>query len=219
MRLLLVEDEPTLAAQIRGALSSSEFAVDLVGDGEDACLLGGTEPYDGVVLDLGLPKLDGLAVLRHWRQHGIKMPVLVLTARADWHSKVEGLNAGADDYLGKPFIMEELVARMRALIRRSMGFTASVIACGPISLDAAAGRVLVDGSPVTLTGREFRLLDYLMHRQGHIVSQRELAEHIYDLEDERESNTIEVFIGRIRRKLGVDVIKTIRGLGYRLEGT
>jgi two-component system OmpR family response regulator len=217
MRVLVVEDEAKLAAQLRDALMAAGFSADIASDGEEARLLGGTEPYDAVVLDLGLPKQDGLSVLRHWRARGLRMPVLILTARSDWHNKVEGLNAGADDYLAKPFVMEELIARIHALIRRSKGFAASEITCGPIVLDTAAAKVSVNGQPVTLTAHEFKTLNYLMHRQGRIVSQRELAEHIYDLEDERESNTIEVFVGRIRRKLGVDVISTIRGLGYRLE--
>ena len=219
MRVLVVEDESTLAAQLQAALDKAGFAIDLATDGEDASALGDSEPYDAVVLDLGLPKLDGLAVLRHWRNRGVKAPVLILTARSDWHNKVEGLNAGADDYLGKPFVMDELVARVRALIRRAKGFAGSEIVCGPIVLDSSAGKVTVDGRPVALTAQEFRTLSYLMHRQGRIVSQRELGEHIYDLDDERESNTIEVFIRRIRRKLGVDAIRTVRGLGYRLEAS
>ncbi len=217
MRLLVVEDETKLAAQLRDALTAAGFSADIAHDGEAACLLGATQPYDAVLLDLGLPRQDGLSVLRHWRARGLRIPVLILTARSDWHNKVEGLNAGADDYLAKPFVMQELIARLHALIRRSKGFAASEIICGPVVLDAATGRVTVNAQPVTLTAQEFRTLNYLMHRQGRIVSQRELAEHIYDLQDERESNTIEVFIGRIRRKLGVDVIRTIRGLGYRLE--
>jgi two-component system OmpR family response regulator len=217
MRVLVVEDERKLAAQLRSALSLAGFSADAAHDGEEARLLGSTEPYDAVVLDLGLPRQDGLAVLRHWRGRGTRVPVLILTARSDWHSKVEGLNAGADDYLGKPFVMEELIARVQALIRRSKGFAAPEITCGPIALNVATGRATVDGKPVALTAQEFKTLSYLMHRQGRIVSQRELGEHIYDLEDERESNTIEVFVGRIRRKLGVDAIKTLRGLGYRLE--
>jgi len=217
MRVLLVEDEPTLAEQVRTALNNSGFAADLAVDGEEAQLLGDSEPYDAVILDLGLPRLDGLAVLRHWRRERKTLPVLILTARSGWHSKVEGLNAGADDYLAKPFVTEELIARVRALIRRSKGFTASEIVCGPIILDGPAGKVTVAGREVTLTAQELRILSYLMLRQGRIVSQRELGDHIYDLDSERESNTIEVFVGRIRRKLGIDVIKTIRGLGYRLE--
>lgn len=217
MRVLVVEDETKLATQLRDALTAASFSADIASDGEEARLLGGTEPYDAVVLDLGLPKQDGLSVLRHWRARGLRTPVLILTARSDWHNKVEGLNAGADDYLAKPFVMQELIARIQALIRRSKGFAASEITCGPVVLDSVAGKVAVNGQPVTLTAQEFKTLNYLMHRQGRIVSQRELAEHIYDLADERESNTIEVFIGRIRRKLGVDVIRTIRGLGYRLE--
>ncbi len=217
MRVLVVEDEARLATQLRDAVGAAGFAVDVATDGEEARLLGDTEPYDAVVLDLGLPKLDGLSVLRHWRASGLRMPVLILTARTDWHNKVEGLNAGADDYLGKPFVMDELVARIHALIRRSKGFATAQITCGSVILDSAAGKISVNGQPVTLTAQEFRTLSYLIHRQGRIVSQRELADHIYDLEDERESNTIEVFVGRVRRKLGVDVIKTIRGLGYRME--
>jgi len=217
MRLLLVEDETTLASQIRRALDEAGFAVDHAADGEEASSLGDTEPYDAVILDLGLPRGDGLSVLRRWRRRGNRMPVLILTARSDWPSKVEGLDAGADDYLAKPFVMDELIARLRALIRRSNGIATSEIACGPIRLDSAAGRVSVDGRTVAMTARELRVLGYLMQRQGRIVSQRELIEHVYDLDDERGSNTIEVFIGRIRRKLGVDAVATIRGLGYRME--
>ena len=217
MRVLLVEDEPVLAGQIRQALGDMEFAVDLAADGEEAEYLGDSEPYDAVILDLSLPRLDGLSVLRHWRRTGRRMPVLILTARAGWRSKVEGLNCGADDYLAKPFVMDELIARLRALIRRAKGHASANISCGPITLDVSAGKVLVDGRAVALTAQEFRILSYLMHRQGRIVSQRELGEHIYDLHDERDSNTVEVFIGRIRRKLGVDTIKTVRGLGYQLE--
>ncbi len=217
MRLLLVEDEPVLANQIRQALGDVEFAVDVAADGEDAEYLGDTQPYDAVVLDLGLPRLDGLSVLRHWRKTGRRTPVLILTARSDWKSKVQGLNAGADDYLAKPFVMDELIARIRALIRRAKGHASSDIVCGPITLDASAGKVSVNGQPVALTAQEYRTLSYLMHRQGRIISQRELSEHIYDVDDERESNTIEVFIRRIRRKLEVDAIKTVRGLGYRMD--
>jgi two-component system OmpR family response regulator len=217
MRLLVVEDEPALAAQLRDTLSAGGFAVDISADGDDALSLGSTEPYDAIVLDLGLPGVDGVSVVRRWRQKGRSMPVLLLTGWSDGRSRADGLNAGADDYMGKPFLGDELLARLRALIRRTHGFASPMLACGPLLLDTVAGHVTVNNIRVSLTAREFRTLSYLMHRQGCIVSQSELAGHIYDLDDERESNTIEVFVGRIRRKLGVNVIKTVRGLGYRLQ--
>lgn len=217
MRILVVEDEPTLGRQLKEALVADSYAVDLAADGEEGHFLGDTEPYDAVILDLGLPKLDGLSVLRSWRKAGRDMPVLVLTARDAWHEKVEGIDAGADDYLGKPFRMEELKARLRALIRRAGGHATAQLACGPVLLDTRTGRVTVNGAAVTLTSHEFRVLSYLMHHKGKVVSRAELTEHVYAQDFDRDSNTIEVFIGRLRRKLGVEVIRTVRGLGYRLE--
>lgn len=216
MRILLVEDEPSLRAQLRAVLEGCGYVVDEADNGRDAHHLGATEPFDAVVLDLGLPVLDGLSVLRRWREAGLTVPVLILTARDTWHDKVTGIDAGADDYLAKPFHLEELLARVRALIRRAQGLASPLLRCGPISLDTRSARVSVEGQPLNLTGHEFRLLSYLMHRPGQVVSRTELTEHIYDQEFDRDSNTIEVFIGRLRRKLPPDSIDTVRGMGYRL---
>ena len=217
MRVLVVEDEPDLARQLKTALTDAGYAVDVAPDGEEGHFLGDTEPYDAIVLDLGLPVMDGISVLDKWRTDGRDMPVLILTARDAWSEKVAGLDAGADDYLTKPFKMEELLARVRALIRRSSGHTSSELACGPVTLDTRSGKVFVDGEAVRLTAQEFKLLSYLMHHQGKVVSRTELTEHIYDQDFDRDSNTIEVFVNRIRKKLNVGVIKTVRGLGYQLE--
>ena len=216
MRVLLVEDEPTLRAQLRAGLADAGYAVDDVGNGGDAHHLGANEPFDAVVLDLGLPVLDGLSVLKRWREAGRTMPVLILTARDSWHEKVAGIDAGADDYLAKPFHMEELLARVRALIRRAQGLASPLLQCGVIALDTRSGRVTLDGQPVNLTSHEFRLLAYLMHRPGSVVSRTELTEHLYAQDFDRDSNTIEVFIGRLRRKLPPQTIETVRGMGYRL---
>ncbi|MHA7065086.1 response regulator [Azospirillum baldaniorum] len=217
MRLLVVEDDPALARQLAERLEGEGYAVDRAADGEEGQFLGETEPYDAIVLDLGLPRVDGLTVLRSWRAQGITAPVIILTARGAWTEKVQGIDAGADDYLAKPFSMEELLARIRALIRRSKGHASAEIACGGVVLDTRSGRVTLDGQTVDLTGHEFRVLDYLMHRKGQLVSRTELTEHIYAQDFDRDSNTIEVFVGRLRRKLGADLIKTVRGLGYKLE--
>ncbi|ALJ37916.1 DNA-binding response regulator [Azospirillum brasilense] len=217
MRLLVVEDDPALARQLAERLEGEGYAVDRAADGEEGQFLGETEPYDTIVLDLGLPRVDGLTVLRSWRAQGIAAPVIILTARGAWTEKVQGIDAGADDYLAKPFSMEELLARIRALIRRSKGHASAEIACGGVVLDTRSGRVTLDGQTVELTGHEFRVLDYLMHRKGQLVSRTELTEHIYAQDFDRDSNTIEVFVGRLRRKLGADLIKTVRGLGYKLE--
>ncbi|AWJ92094.1 DNA-binding response regulator (plasmid) [Azospirillum baldaniorum] len=217
MRLLVVEDDPALARQLAERLEGEGYAVDRAADGEEGQFLGETEPYDAIVLDLGLPRVDGLTVLRSWRAGGIATPVIILTARGAWTEKVQGIDAGADDYLAKPFSMEELLARIRALIRRSKGHASAEIACGGVVLDTRSGRVTLDGQTVDLTGHEFRVLDYLMHRKGQLVSRTELTEHIYAQDFDRDSNTIEVFVGRLRRKLGADLIKTVRGLGYKLE--
>ncbi|HEX9648649.1 MAG TPA: response regulator transcription factor [Alphaproteobacteria bacterium] len=216
MRVLVVEDDTTLAAQLRAALDQAGYAVDAAGDGEEAQFLGETEPYDVVVLDLGLPVVDGVTVLERWRRAGHAVPVLILTARDSWHDKVAGFDAGADDYLAKPFRMEELLARLRALIRRASGHASARLACGPIELDTARSQVTVEGAPVKLTAHEYKLLAYLMHHQGQVVSRTELIEHIYDQSFDRDSNTIEVFVARLRKKLGVPAIETVRGLGYRL---
>ena len=217
MRVLIVEDEPNLLRQLRTVLEGAGYAVDTAGDGEEGHFLGSTENYDAVVLDLGLPEVDGLTVLDRWRKEGRTTPVLVLTARDSWSDKVAGLDAGADDYLAKPFQTEELVARLRALIRRSSGLATSVLTAGKVHLDGRSGRVTVDGMPVKLTAQEFKLLSYLMHHKGKVVSRTELIEHIYDQDFDRDSNTIEVFITRIRKKLGPDLITTTRGLGYSLD--
>ncbi len=217
MRVLVVEDTPELARQLKQRLEGEGYAVDTAADGEEGRFLGETEPYDAVILDLGLPKIDGLTVLRSWRRGGMAVPVLILTARDAWNEKVQGIDAGADDYLAKPFSMEELLARVRALIRRAKGHATAEIACGGVVLDTRSGRVTVDGEPVELTAFEYRVLSYLMHRKGQVVSRTELIEHVYAQDFDRDSNTIEVFVGRLRRKLGVDVIKTVRGQGYRAD--
>lgn len=216
MRLLVVEDDPDLAGQLAEALRESGYAVDLTRDGEEAEFLGETEPYDAVVLDLGLPNVDGMTILERWRENGRTMPVLILTARDRWSDKVAGFDAGADDYLAKPFRVEELIARLRALIRRSGGLASPVIEIGPISIDTRSSRVTLDTSPVKLTGQEYRLLAYMAHNLGKVLSRTELTEHLYDQDFDLDSNTIEVFIGRLRRKLGTEAIETVRGLGYRM---
>jgi len=216
MRLLVVEDNAALAAQLRVALVDSGFAVDSAFDGEEGLFLGESEPYDAVVLDLGLPKLDGLSVLRQWRAAEHAMPVLILTARGSWTDKVEGLNAGADDYLAKPFAMAELVARLHALIRRAHGHAQPEIACGPLRIDTAAQTVTLEGVPVRLTAMEFRLLECLAHHLGQPVSKTQLTEHLYSQDFDRDSNTLEVIVARLRRKLGDALIETVRGQGYRL---
>ncbi len=217
MRILVVEDDPILSRQLRDRLISEGYAVDPATDGEEAAFLGATEPYDAIVLDLGLPRRDGVSVLRGWRGAGVRVPVLILTARDHWHDKVQGIDAGADDYLAKPFHMEELLARIRALIRRAQGHARAELRAGPVLLDTRAGTVSVDGAPLDLTAYEFRVLSYLMHHAGEVVSRTALTEHVYAQDFDRDSNTIEVFIGRLRKKLRVDLIKTVRGLGYRLE--
>lgn len=216
MRLLVVEDDPDLNRQLVTALGDAGYAVDRAFDGEEAHFLGDTEPYDAIVLDIGLPKMDGLSVLESWRRAGKSMPVLILTARDRWSDKVQGFDAGADDYVAKPFHMEEVLARLRALLRRASGHASSELSCGPLRLDTRSGRVSVDGNPVKLTSHEYRLLAYLMHHAGRVVSRSELVEHLYDQDFDRDSNTIEVFVGRLRRKLDCDVIQTVRGLGYLL---
>ncbi len=219
MRLLVVEDDRDLNRQIVAALEGAGYAVDRAFDGEEAQFLGDTEPYDAIVLDIGLPKLDGIAVLEAWRRAGRTMPVLILTARDRWSDKVRGFDAGADDYVGKPFHMEEILARIRALLRRATGHASAELCSGLIKLDTRAGRVLVDGVAVKLTSHEYRLLSYLMHHAGRVVSRAEIVEHLYEQDFDRDSNTIEVFVGRLRKKLGVDLIQTMRGLGYLVEAS
>jgi two-component system OmpR family response regulator len=216
MRILVVEDSPELREQLSRTLSQHGYAVDLAGNGEDGQFLGETEPYDAIVLDLGLPKVQGLTVLRAWRDQGITTPVLILTARDRWHDKVEGFDAGADDYVAKPFHTEEVLARLRALLRRAAGHATSAIECGDLRVDTRAARATVGGEPIKLTSHEYKVLAYLMHHRGRVVPRTELVEHIYDQDFDRDSNTIEVFIGRLRKKIGNDRIQTERGLGYRL---
>lgn len=217
MRVLIVEDDPDLLRQLSGSLKDAGYAVDTAEDGEEGHYLGETEPYDCVVLDLGLPKLDGLTVLERWRREGRAMPVIILTARDRWNDKVQGIDAGADDYLTKPFHTEELLARVRALMRRAAGHASSEIEIGPLFVDTRSSRVILNGAPVKLTSLEYRLLAYLALHKGKVVSRTELVEHLYDQDFDRDSNTIEVFVGRIRKKIGNDLIKTVRGLGYVLE--
>ncbi|HEV3333132.1 MAG TPA: response regulator transcription factor [Bryobacteraceae bacterium] len=217
MRILVVEDEASLAKQLTSSFAEAGYAVDHAADGEQADFLAQTELYDAMVLDLGLPKVDGLTLLRNWREAGLATPVLVLTARGSWHDKVRGIDGGADDYVSKPFRIEEVLARLRALIRRASGHLVPELRAGSVVLDPRQSRVTLDGAPVKLTGHEFRVLSYLMHHRGSVVSQAELTEHIYAQDFDRDSNTVEVFIARLRRKLGVSLIETVRGLGYRIE--
>jgi two-component system, OmpR family, response regulator len=217
VRILVAEDEGQLARRLAEALGGAGYAVDCASDGERADVLARTESYDAVVLDLGLPRIDGLSILRRWREAGMTVPVLVLTARGSWHEKVQGIDSGADDYVAKPFRMEEVLARLRGLIRRASGRPSTRIRCGEVELDARTASVTRRGVPVKLTSHEFRVLSYLMHHRGRVVSQAELVDHIYAQDFDRDSNTIEVFVARLRRKLGADSIATVRGLGYRVE--
>lgn len=216
MRILIVEDDKDLNRQLSDAFEEAGYVVDKASDGEEGHFLGDTEPYDAVVLDIGLPEMDGITVLENWRREGRNMPVLILTARDRWNDKVSGIDAGADDYVTKPFHIEEVLARVRALIRRSAGHAASLIECGNLQLDTRTSKVTLDGGPVKLTSHELRLLSYFMHHQDRVLSRTELTEHLYDQDFDRDSNTIEVFIGRLRKKLGGQYIETVRGLGYRL---
>ncbi len=218
MRILIVEDEPTLAQQLGEALTGAGYVVDTAADGQDGHYLGEVESFDAVVLDLGLPVMDGITVLKKWRNAGRSMPVLILTARDNWHEKVAGIDAGADDYLAKPFHMEELLARLRALLRRAAGHASSELHCGSVVLDTRNARVTVDGRALALTSHEFRILSFLMHHPDEVVSRGTLTEHIYAQDFDRDSNTIEVFIARLRKKLPDGFIVTVRGLGYRLAG-
>ncbi|AKR54745.1 DNA-binding response regulator [Youhaiella tibetensis] len=216
MRILVVEDDTNLNRQIKDALIDGGYAVDVAFDGEEGHYLGDTEPYDAVILDIGLPQMDGLSVLEQWRRDGKTMPVLLLTARDRWSDKVQGIDAGADDYVAKPFHMEELLARLRALVRRAAGHASNEITAGPVRLDVRSGKVTVDGQAIKLTSHELRLLSYLMHHKGKVISRTELTEHLYDQDFDRDSNTIEVFVGRLRKKLPEEVIQTVRGLGYQI---
>lgn len=218
MRILVVEDEPRIAGDVRSALTGAGYAVDHATDGEDAWFRGDTETYDLVILDLGLPTMDGLSVLRRWRGAGRHMPVLILTARGAWPERVEGIDAGADDYLAKPYRMEELIARVRALIRRSVGQGTPIMQAGELSLDTRHMQILRRGVPVSLSPLEYRLLAYLIHQQGRVVSPGELIEHLYGDGDAREANALEAVIARLRRKVGANAIETRRGFGYVLGG-
>jgi two-component system OmpR family response regulator len=216
MRVLIVDDEPALSDHLSRALGDAGYAVDVAADGERADFAVRTESYDAVLLDLGLPHVDGLTLLRGWRESGLRVPVLVLTARGSWHETVDGIDSGADDYVSKPFRMEEVLARVRGLIRRAVGHSQQLLRCGGVVLDPRLARVTKDGVQVKLTSHEFRVLSYLMHHRDRVVSQSELTEHIYAQDFDRDSNTVEVFVARLRRKLGASVIETVRGLGYRL---
>jgi two-component system, OmpR family, response regulator len=216
VRVLVVEDDADLNRQLADALKEAGYAVDTATDGEQGHFLGDTEPYDLVVLDIGLPVLDGISVLERWRRDGRSMPVLILTARDRWSDKVQGIDAGADDYVAKPFHIEEVLARVRALVRRAAGHATNEIEIGPVRLDSRAGKVTVNGNPVKLTSHEYRVLEYLMHHRDRVVSRTELIEHLYDQDFDRDSNTIEVFVGRLRKKMTADIIETVRGLGYRI---
>ena len=219
MRILVVEDDRDLNTQLAEALRDAGYVVDSAYDGEEGHFLGDSEPYDAVILDIGLPQMDGLSVLGKWRRDGRGMPVLLLTARDRWSDKVQGIDAGADDYVAKPFHIEEVLARVRALVRRAAGHASNTLAAGPVRLDLKASRVTVDGSPIKLTSHEYKVLEYLMHHPGKVISRTELTEHLYDQDFDRDSNTIEVFVGRLRKKLGVDLIETVRGMGYRIGPT
>lgn len=216
MRVLVVEDDKNLREQLATALGDAGYTVDTADNGEDGQFLGETEPYDLAILDLGLPKVDGLSVLKAWRKDGRTMPVLILSARDRWSEKVEGLDLGANDYVTKPFHMGELLARVRANVRRQTDHQSSTLEVGDLRLNAATGQVTVNGAPIKLTAYQYKVLDYLMHHAGRIVSRSELTEKIYSQDHERDSNTIEVFIGILRRKIGSNRILTEKGLGYRL---
>jgi len=218
MRILIVEDNTELAKQVKSTLAHERFVVDTAGDGEEGLFLAETEPYDAIILDLGLPKLDGLSVLQRLRASGNEVPVLILTSRDTWREKVTGLKAGADDYLSKPFEFEELLARLEALIRRASGHSNPILTCCNVVLDTSGARVTLDGNPVDLTALEYRTLEYLMQHPDKVVSKTELTEHIYDQDFDRDSNVIEVLINRLRGKLNPELIETRRGLGYQIGG-
>jgi DNA-binding response OmpR family regulator len=217
MRVLIAEDEARVATDIAEALAAGGLVPEIASNGEDAWFRGGTENYSAIVLDLGLPKIDGITVLKRWRQEGVNTPVIVLTARGSWSERVEGIDAGADDYLPKPFRMEELMARVRALIRRATGRIEPMITVGPVMLDPRTRQVTVKGIPAGLTPLEFRLLNYLFHNRGRVVPQAELSDNLYSHDSERDSNAIEALVGRLRRKIKADIIETRRGFGYLVE--
>jgi DNA-binding response OmpR family regulator len=214
MRVLVVEDDQRIASDVSRTLEASGYVVETVANGEDAWFLGDTEDYGAVILDLGLPGMDGLAVLKRWRANGRHMPVLILTARGSWAERVDGIDAGADDYLGKPFRMEELLARLRSIVRRSAGHGSSVMTVGEITLDERQMKVTRRGVPITLSPLEYRLVAHLLRNRGRTVSQQEIDENVYGHGEEHDSNTLEVLVGRVRKKLGADAIQTRRGFGY-----
>jgi two-component system, OmpR family, response regulator len=214
MRVLVVEDDPRIARRLTSVLQEAGYAVDGVGNGEEAWFRGDTEDYDAVILDLGLPRMDGLTVLKNWREAGRDVPVLILTARGAWAERVAGIDAGADDYLAKPFVVEELLARLRALLRRAAGRASPLLAIGRVVLDTRQMRITVDGDPIALSPLEYRCLSYLMHHAGRVIPPTELMEHLYAHDHDREPNAVEVLIGRLRKKLGIDLIETRRGFGY-----
>jgi two-component system, OmpR family, response regulator len=214
MRILIVEDEERIASDIAESVNAGGYVSEIVADGEKAWFQGGTENYGAIILDLGLPNIDGLTILKRWRQEGVITPVLVLTARGSWTDRVDGIDAGADDYLPKPFRMEELMARLRALLRRSSGHAQPAVSIANVTLDPRTRQVSVSGVPVMLTPLEFRLLNYLFHHRGRVISQSELSENLYSHDSERDSNAIEALMGRLRRKLKADIIETRRGFGY-----
>ncbi len=218
MRVLVAEDDDRLAQSLKAALEAAGFVAEIEGDGEIAWYRGDSEDFDAIVLDLGLPRMDGLTVLKRWRKALRNAPVLILTARGNWDERVEGIEAGADDYVGKPFRMEEVIARVRALVRRAGGFASSRLEIGDLVLDLRAMQVTRHGVPVGLTPQEYKLVAYLAHQRGRVCSQLEITEHLYAQDFERESNAVEVLVGRVRKKLGNDVIRTRRGFGYYLEG-
>lgn len=214
MRILVVEDEPAIAASVSEALIASGYQTRIAADGDEAWFLGDTEDFDLIILDLGLPRMDGLSVLKRWRTGGRQMPVLILTARGAWPERVEGIDAGADDYLAKPFQVEELMARVRALIRRSAGHASPILASGPLAIDTRQMRVMVDGSNVAVSPLEYRLVAYLLHHKGRVVSPGELIEHLYGDDDARDANALEAVVMRLRKKLGAGAVETRRGFGY-----
>ncbi|MGA7485729.1 MAG: response regulator transcription factor [Xanthobacteraceae bacterium] len=214
MRVLVVEDDPRIASDIVRALEANGYVVEAVGDGEEAWFRGDTEDYAAIVLDLGLPKMDGLSVLKRWRANGLRTPVLILTARGSWAERVDGIDAGADDYLPKPFHIEELLSRLRAIVRRSAGHASSVVTVGDVTLDERQMKVSVRGVPIALSPLEYRVVAYLLLHHGKVVSQHELDENVYGHGEEHDSNALEVLIGRVRRKLGAELIETRRGFGY-----
>ncbi len=218
MRVLVVEDDPRIARRLTSILQEAGYAVDYEKNGEEAWFRGDTEDYDAIILDLGLPQMDGLTVLKKWRESGRDVPVLILTARGAWAERVAGIDAGADDYLAKPFVMEELLARLRALLRRAAGRASPVLTIGRVVLDTRQMRITLDGDPIALSPLEYRCLSYLMHHAGRVVPPTELMEHLYAHDHDREPNAVEVLIGRLRKKLGVDLIETRRGFGYVIPG-